>query len=119
MGARMWLIVGIGGSLDLLGRPVTQVFGNKTVGRGSAALGVVSLANMAVVGLGMLGGGGGIVCCEVRGGVEATFGGSSRLIVVVEGVEVVVSRAIVEAVLTARGSFSGFRVVCWGTRRAI
>ena len=113
----MWLVVGIGGSLDLLGRPVAQVFGNETVGHGSVALGVVLLANVAVVGLGMLGG----VSYAVRFvvGVEATFGGLSHLIVVVEGVEVVVSRAIVEAVLTARGSFSGFRVVCWGMCQAI
>ena len=64
-------------------------------------------------------GGGSIICCEVPGGVEATFEGSSHLIMVVEGVEGVVSRVIIEAVLTARGLFWEFQVVYWGMCQAI
>ena len=59
--------------LKLPGHPVTQEFENETVGCDLAALGVVSLANMAVMGWGMLGRVG-IVCHEVHeGGMRPCF----------------------------------------------
>ena len=86
--------MGDGGVLD---RSIELGFENAVVERDSVVLGVVSLTNVAVVGLGMLGG---WISCAVRFvvGVEITFGGSSRLVVVVEGVEVMVSRGVVVAV---------------------
>ena len=72
-------------------------FKNEMVEHDSVALGIISLTNVAVVGLGLLGG---WISCAVRFvvGVEITFGGSSRLIVVVEGVEVMVPHGVVVAV---------------------
>ena len=55
VGACMGLIVRGGGSFQLLGHPIMLVFGSEVVGRNSAAFGVVSLANGAVVGLGRIG----------------------------------------------------------------
>ena len=55
IGARMGLVVGGGGSLHLLGRPIALVFGSEIVGCGSVAFGVVSLANVVVAGLGRVG----------------------------------------------------------------
>ena len=55
IGARMGLVVGGGGSLHLLGRPIALVFGSEVVGRDSAVFGVDSLANVVVAGLGRVG----------------------------------------------------------------
>ena len=55
IGARMGLVVGGGSLLHLLGCPITLVFGSEVVGRDSVAFGIVSLANVVVVGLGQVG----------------------------------------------------------------
>ena len=88
------------GDGDVIDRSIELGFENEVVERDSVALGVVSLTNVAVVGLVGLGMLGGWISCAVRFvvGVEVTFGGSSRLIVVVEGVEVMVPRGVVVAV---------------------
>ena len=89
--------MGDGGVLD---RSIELGFESEVVGRDSVALGVVSLTNVAVVGLVGLGMLGGWISCAVRFvvGVEATFGGSLRLIVVVVGMKVMVLHGVVVAV---------------------
>ena len=97
MWARVGLVMGDGGVID---RSIKLGFENEVVEHDSVALGIVSLMNMAVVGLVGLGMLGGWISCAVRFvvGVEVTFGGSSHLIIVVEGVEVMVPRGVIVAV---------------------
>ena len=86
--------MGDGGVLNHL---IELGFENEVVERDSVALGIISSVNVVVTGLGMLGG---WISCAVRFvvGVETTFGGSSRLIVVVVGMKVMVSHGVIVAV---------------------